>query len=383
MACVQARTGDGESAYHHLEVFEEAFTMRNGFHSNNDTTRTGFSNPGSGPFTLEGNFIAMQAVHEMLLQSWSPTPGIPRSGVIRLFPAMPWIWHEASFTDLRAEGGYKVSAKRENNATSWFKIEASRPGTLRLRDNFDSRPPRWNRPGVKKVGDNYEVHLDRGETLEASLDHPAALPPKPPDAAEPLVIRRTTGLPRNELTLRIGADPQGRNLFRGDLARAVVIGNRALTAKELERLADPKNDDWAAIEDVTVVLDGNGEVDVGGTVQILDADGGLTGKMYHLDGKGWLEIPHEDALNGEDGLTLAVLMRMNVEAPPSGMRLFDKLTPGLDNGYLFDTYPGDSLRGPGVGHAAKLPVGKWVHVALTVDGKTGARVIHVNGTAVR
>ena len=33
------------------------------------------------------------AVHEMLLQSWSPTPGKRDTEVIRIFPAMPWRWH--------------------------------------------------------------------------------------------------------------------------------------------------------------------------------------------------------------------------------------------------------------------------------------------------
>ena len=46
--------------------------------------------------------------------------------VIRLFPAVAWRWHDLSFIDLRAEGGCRVSAKRENNATTWFRITAGR-----------------------------------------------------------------------------------------------------------------------------------------------------------------------------------------------------------------------------------------------------------------
>ena len=76
-------------------------------------------------------------------------------------------------------------------------------------------------------------------------------------------------------------------------------------------------------------------------------------------------------------------MRLNTEPPASGVRIFDKVTPGVDNGYLFDTHPKNSLRGPGVNFPAKLPVGKWVHVAVTMDGKTGERALYVDGKKVR
>jgi alpha-L-fucosidase 2 len=74
----------------------------------------------------------MAAVHEMLLQSWSPRSGSGEPGTIRLFPATPWRWHTAAFEDLRAEGGHRVSARRENNATVWFRLVASRDGPVRL-----------------------------------------------------------------------------------------------------------------------------------------------------------------------------------------------------------------------------------------------------------
>ncbi|MEI7437615.1 MAG: glycoside hydrolase N-terminal domain-containing protein, partial [bacterium] len=124
MSALRARTGDAETALRNLDIFVSAFILRNGFHANGDQTKSGFSNFTYRPFTLEGNFLAMEAVHEMLLQSWSPAPGSRETGVIRIFPAMPWRWHVAAFEDLRAEGGHRVSAKRENNATTWFRIQS-------------------------------------------------------------------------------------------------------------------------------------------------------------------------------------------------------------------------------------------------------------------
>ena len=141
MSCLRARVGDSEATLRNLDIFVKAFTLRNGFHANGDQTKSGYSTFTYRPFTLEGNFLAMQAVQEMLLQSWSPTPGKRDTEVLRLFPATPWRWHDASFTSLHTEGGHVVSAKRENNATTWLRIIAGHDGIVRIRDNFGNRPP--------------------------------------------------------------------------------------------------------------------------------------------------------------------------------------------------------------------------------------------------
>ncbi len=78
---------DAEEALRLLEIYAKAFILRNGFHANGDQTKSGYSNYTYRPFTLEGNFLAMHAVHEMLLQSWSATPGQRDTEVIRIFPA--------------------------------------------------------------------------------------------------------------------------------------------------------------------------------------------------------------------------------------------------------------------------------------------------------
>jgi hypothetical protein len=232
--------GDAETALRDLDIFVHAFILRNGFHANGDQTKSGFSGFTYRPFTLEGNFLAMEAVHEMLLQSWSPTPGKRDTEVIRIFPATPWRWHEASFTDLRAEGGHRVSAKRENNATTWFRIVAGSTGTVRIRDNFGGREPEWNIRGVQKIGDNFEVVVKKGAVVEAALAKPAVIPPAPANLAEPAVIPAHSAIQPNTLPLRIGADSDGNNRFIGDLARVAVF-NRVLAVDEIEILADKHN----------------------------------------------------------------------------------------------------------------------------------------------
>lgn len=169
MSCLKARVGDAEGAVKDLDIFVKAFVLRNGFHVNGDQTKSGFSDFTYRPFTLEGNFLASQAVNEMLLQSWSSTPGKINTGVIRIFPATPKKWADASFTNLRAEGGYKVSATRKNNMTISFSITAAKSGKVRIKDNFGGRTPKWNTKNVTKTGDVYEVNLAKGQKLSASF----------------------------------------------------------------------------------------------------------------------------------------------------------------------------------------------------------------------
>lgn len=396
MSCLRARVGDAEAALRNLDIYVKAFILRNGFHCNGDQTKSGFSGFQYRPFTLEGNFLASQAVQEMLLQSWSSTPGKRDTEVIRVFPAMPWRWHDAEFADLRTEGGHRVSAKRENNSTTWLRVAAGRDAVVRIRDNFGGRAPKWNRDGVKKVGENFESALKRGESIEATFAKSEAIPEKPANAAEPLVIRKPAAIQPNKLPLRIGADSNGQNRFKGDIARASVF-NRVLKEEELKALADPAGAaaklpgcvaTWDFKERTPKGFVGAGAkqfaAEVTGDVQVVDAGNALS-KAAHFTGAGFLNVPHDAALDCLDGLTLEAWIRPE-QFPPAGARIIDKSPAGAATAYLLDTYPGNSLRlivrDPHLSYAAKLPVGEWTHVAATVDGKSGASALYVNGKKV-
>jgi alpha-L-fucosidase 2 len=118
-ACMMARTGRPEQALVSLQNYLPA-TRRSGFHCNN---------PKGSAVTLEGNFAAGQAVHEMLLQSWG--------GKLRVFPAVPAQWQDAAFEKLRAEGGFIVSARRVAGKTVTVTITATVDQSLQLINPFD------------------------------------------------------------------------------------------------------------------------------------------------------------------------------------------------------------------------------------------------------
>jgi alpha-L-fucosidase 2 len=168
MSCLQARVGNPDAAVKNLDIFCEAFVLRNGFHANGDQTGKGYSNFRYRPFTLEGNFLAAQAVQEMLLQSWSPTPGRLDTEIIRVFPAAPTRWQDVEFRDLRAEGGHVVSARRALGRTTWVKIVPGHSGVVRLRKPSGADVPQWNVVDVKVVGDNFEIPVRQGQPIEAT-----------------------------------------------------------------------------------------------------------------------------------------------------------------------------------------------------------------------
>lgn len=125
LANIAARARDGAKAERALETFASAFVLRNGFHCNGDQSGEGHSKFTYRPFTLEGNFAAAAGLQEMLIQS--------HAGHIEIFPAVPSHWEDIRFNNLRARGGFLVSAVKAGGAVERVHIEATRSGACRLR----------------------------------------------------------------------------------------------------------------------------------------------------------------------------------------------------------------------------------------------------------
>ncbi|MBV5283592.1 MAG: hypothetical protein JZU53_14320 [Paludibacter sp.] len=108
---------------------------------------------GSNP-VIETPLSAANAISEMLLQSWG--------GKIRIFPAMPDKWKEASFDQLRTQGAFLVSAVRKNSQTQWVKIKSFSGEPCIVKIQGWARAIQFNkgRKIVIKVLPNNEFALD-------------------------------------------------------------------------------------------------------------------------------------------------------------------------------------------------------------------------------
>jgi hypothetical protein len=77
----------------------------------------------TGP-VFETPMAAVSSIHDLYLQSWGDK--------IRVFPAVPTTWQNASFIDLRTEGAYLVSATRNNGQTVFIQVKSEAGGLCRL-----------------------------------------------------------------------------------------------------------------------------------------------------------------------------------------------------------------------------------------------------------
>jgi len=224
------------------------------------------------------------------------------------------------------------------------------------------------------------------------------LPPPPPADAKTWSPKRFPPITPNDLPLRIGADSNGASRFLGDIARPCVFG-RALHAKEIAALAagklgtDPARiGDWTFDERKGSAFPnaaGPGlPARIVGEVVVIDSP---HGKAIRLAGKGHLEVADDPKLDLTQACTLAAWICPKA-LPGGGARILDKTTVGASDGYLLDTYPGNSLRliceRGSLGFDARLAPGRWAHVGATIaaDGSlalylNGKRVAHVRRSA--
>ncbi|MBN2652120.1 MAG: glycoside hydrolase N-terminal domain-containing protein [Spirochaetales bacterium] len=158
-SCLEAYAGRPEEALNYLEIFVEAFISKNGFHVNGDQTGKGYSGFTYRPFTLEGNFAAMQAVHMMLLTTYGET--------IQIFPAISNSWKDVAFENLRTKGGHIISAEIINGELVKFSLTAGKAGVVKIDKNLFSGK-KFNKD-PNELETYLEWSVNKGETITLSF----------------------------------------------------------------------------------------------------------------------------------------------------------------------------------------------------------------------
>ncbi|MFA7003545.1 MAG: LamG domain-containing protein, partial [Verrucomicrobiia bacterium] len=102
-------------------------------------------------------------------------------------------------------------------------------------------------------------------------------------------------------------------------------------------------------------------------------------------GGGHIEVPNDACLALTNSFTLEAWIRP--DARSKGARIFDKLTAGKGDGFLFDTHPGRSLRFITGSHAMAvndvLQPGAWNHVVAVYDAAADGRRLYLNGKLLK
>lgn len=119
--------GDGDKAFEMINTFYRYYCTDNGFHSNGDYRGITGTPQKCRLFTLEGNFLATDAVQEMLLYS--------EDDGIEVFPAIPDNWNDACFDGFLAYGGVQIGAKLENREITQIKLYATADTSVKFKKN--------------------------------------------------------------------------------------------------------------------------------------------------------------------------------------------------------------------------------------------------------
>jgi alpha-L-fucosidase 2 len=148
---IASRLRRANQALNELEIYRQAFIWPNGFHVNGDYHGYGYSTHEYQPFTMEAECAFTAAVNGMLLQSWG--------GKIRIFPSVPNAWKDVSFENLRAQGGFLVSAQMVNGEIISASISSPKGGDAKVAFPLGSVAP----------GQAYRVrtfHLQPGSRIQ-------------------------------------------------------------------------------------------------------------------------------------------------------------------------------------------------------------------------
>jgi len=162
-------------------------------------------------------------------------------------------------------------------------------------------------------------------------------------------------VPVNRHPTSIGVDQQGSNRFAGELGRVSILAG-ALSEAEIQALAR-----LARENPVT-------------------RPAGLLWSGHALG-----PIADSQSWDFARGFTIEAWLKPE-KLPASGARIVDKITPGTGDGFLLDTYPGNSLRlicgQSQLEGKDAVPAGRWTHVAAVADSAAGGCRLYVNGKLV-
>jgi len=248
-----------------------------------------------------------------------------------------------------------------------------------------------------EVPDRAVIEIGLGDAQPQGFQGPTeeapGPPPVPPNDSAWLQLKKPI-LATNALPLRIGADSNGENRFRGDIAHARLF-RRALASNEIAALArrqpgallaDPALvGDWSFETLEQGVFPSRGPVPlparIVGRAELVDAP---EGKAVRLGGDGYLEVAPHPALNLTQACTLEAWI-CPAAFRHGGSRILDKSQAGTSNGYLLDTWPDRGLRliaqAGTLQHPVNLVTGQWAHVAGTVAAD-GTLTLYLDGQPV-
>jgi hypothetical protein len=155
-ASLYAALGRGNDANELLQQFLVGNIRMGQVLPNTFYTEAGGKNP-----VIETPLSAAASIMELLVQSWG--------GKVRVFPAVPDEWKDASFHQLRAQGGFLVSASRSRGKTDWVSVKSlsGEPLIIKVPDWATAIAVGGKRhPAITKIAEGeFQIVLNIGEEI--------------------------------------------------------------------------------------------------------------------------------------------------------------------------------------------------------------------------
>ncbi len=171
-------------------------------------------------------------------------------------------------------------------------------------------------------------------------------------------------VPRSSHPVRIGSDQDGGNRFAGELGRVTVLDG-PLTEAQIAAVARAGRR--------TTAWGGLAVPPAPAAPQMLFTGSPATPQIL-AGSRNW---------DFASGLTVEAWVKPRALGS-GGARIVDKLTPGQRDGFLLDTYPGNSLRficgEVELTSNAAVPPDQWTHVAAVMDATAHQARLYVNGS---
>lgn len=151
---IYSMMGDGEKAVKQLSELLKRYIKPNTLYKE------------AGP-VVETPLSAATALQELYLQTWN--------GLIRVFPAVPATWIDASFVDFRTEGGFLISALRRNASTAVIQIESTKGGLCRIKTGMNpdqsvisviNKKKKIKYRVTDKQAGIYEINATKGDIIQ-------------------------------------------------------------------------------------------------------------------------------------------------------------------------------------------------------------------------
>ncbi|UQZ83779.1 hypothetical protein SK3146_02986 [Paenibacillus konkukensis] len=146
-ASIAAAIGEGSEALQYIRAFMHLIKPNTMYRE-------------AGP-VMESPLACAESIHDLLLQSWGDT--------IRVFPAVPDEWQDVSFHNLRAEGAFLLSAKREGGRTAFIRVKSLAGEPCRLKTGWSEAEERTIRAISAGEGKDIPLRAAGGGIVELQL----------------------------------------------------------------------------------------------------------------------------------------------------------------------------------------------------------------------